>query len=132
MGQVLGNLLRSELGGLNFVGDIRGRGLFWAVEFMQDPQTRTPFPIDAMFCNKVVHVALDLGLNILGNLGQTGAVHIEHVIMSPPYIVTSPELRRMVAILRTAIETVIPEFQTGPKQHSQATTGSTQEARHHL
>lgn len=103
MGEVLGRLLREQLGGLEFVGDVRGRGLFWAVEFMKDPKRRVPFEPEAKFCDQVVVRALDLGLNILGNLGTTGQVHVEHVIISPPYVVNEEELERMVAILRTAV-----------------------------
>lgn len=111
MGSFLGDLLNSELGHLPLVGDIRGRGLFWAVEFMQDPQNRVPFaPRDFKFCNRVVDTCLDMGLNLLGNLGDTGSVHIEHVIISPPYIVNEEQLRRMVRILRAAIETVTAQF----------------------
>lgn len=106
MGQVLENLLTEQIGPLEFVGDIRGRGLFFAVEFMQDPVNKVPFPPSLKLCNQIVDQALELGLNILGNLGTTGEVHVDHVIMSPPYIVTAPELRRMVGILREAITIV--------------------------
>ncbi|KAK7420358.1 hypothetical protein QQX98_002781 [Neonectria punicea] len=106
MGQVLGNLLREKIGPLEFIGDIRGRGLFWAVEFMLDPVNKVPFPPNLRLCNQIVDQALELGLNILGNLGDTGEVHVEHVIMSPPYVVTELELRRMVSILREAITSV--------------------------
>lgn len=105
MGKVLESLLREHLGSLQFVGDIRGRGLFWAVEFMQDPEKKFPLPLSLKFCNQVVDEALGLGLNILGNLGATGEVHVDH-IMSPPYVVTEAELRRMVGILQKAIENV--------------------------
>ncbi|KAB8076787.1 hypothetical protein BDV29DRAFT_169471 [Aspergillus leporis] len=36
MGVVLGYCLREHLGNEDFVGDIRGRGLFYAVEFSKD------------------------------------------------------------------------------------------------
>lgn len=106
MGLVLERLLREQLSGLKLVGDIRGRGLFWAVEFLLDPETLEPFPADAGFCTRIVDRALELGLNILGNLGTTGAVHVEHVIISPPYVVTEAELCRMVSILKQAIEEI--------------------------
>ncbi|QPC78827.1 hypothetical protein HYE68_009579 [Fusarium pseudograminearum] len=109
MGTVLEHLLRDHIGPLEFVGDIRGRGLFWAVEFVQDRQSKTPFPASMRLCHGIVGKSLDLGLNILGNLGQTGEVHVDHVIMSPPYVVTESELERMVDILRTAIQAVISE-----------------------
>ncbi|KAI8654153.1 hypothetical protein NCS56_01371900 [Fusarium sp. Ph1] len=106
MGQVLERLLKEEIGPLEYVGDIRGRGLFWAVEFVQDRSAKTPFPSGLRLCHQIVDKALDLGLNILGNLGTTGEVHVDHVIMAPPYVVTESELRRMVGILREAIEAV--------------------------
>ncbi|KAF0639584.1 hypothetical protein FPSE5266_03521 [Fusarium pseudograminearum] len=109
MGTVLEHLLRDHIGPLEFVCDIRGRGLFWAVEFVQDRQSKTPFPASMRLCHGIVDKSLDLGLNILGNLGQTGEVHVDHVIMSPPYVVTESELERMVDILRTAIQAVISE-----------------------
>ncbi|KAM0197147.1 hypothetical protein ACHAPQ_002874 [Fusarium lateritium] len=106
-GMALETLLRTHIGPLGFVGDIRGRGLFWAVEFVQDTRNKTPFPASMRLCHQIVDKALELGLNILGNLGDTGDVHVDHVIMSPPYVVTETELERMVGILREAIEAVI-------------------------
>lgn len=110
MGNVLGRLLKEQLGGMKLVGDIRGRGLFWAIEFMEDPISMKPFQPGTKFCDKVVDRALELGLNILGNLGVTGDTYIEHVIMSPPYVVTESELHRMVCILRQSVEEVSAQY----------------------
>lgn len=44
MGELLGKSLQARLGSHSHVGDIRGRGLFWAVEFVQDKATKAPFP----------------------------------------------------------------------------------------
>ncbi|PNP81896.1 hypothetical protein FNYG_04922 [Fusarium nygamai] len=109
MGKVLEMLLRTNLGHMEYVCDIRGRGLFWAVEFVQDRRTKTPFPANMRLCHQIVDKALELGLNILGNLGETGDIHVDHVIMSPPYVVTESELGRMVGILRESIQTVMSE-----------------------
>ncbi|KAL7940888.1 PLP-dependent transferase [Trichoderma barbatum] len=112
MGDVLGRLLRQEVGPLPLVGDIRGRGLFWAVEFMAFEPGRVPLPREAKFCDRVVNRALDLGLNILGNLGVTGDVYVDHVIISPPYIVTEDELRDIVMILVQAIKDTTQEVRS--------------------
>lgn len=70
---------------------------------MLDPKTKKPFGNNTRYCDQVVDRALELGLNILGNLGRTGDVHVELVILSPPYVVTEDELGRMVAVLREAV-----------------------------
>lgn len=108
-GDTLGRLLRQEVGPLPLVGDIRGRGLFWAVEFMMYEPGRIPLPREAKFCDRVVNRALALGMNILGNLGVTGEVYVDHVIICPPYIVTEDELRDIVRVLVEAIQDVTKE-----------------------
>ncbi|KAM0262208.1 hypothetical protein ACHAPA_009382 [Fusarium lateritium] len=110
MGLVLERLLNTHIAPIGIVGQIRGRGLFWAIEFVQDRETRTPFPPSLRLCHQIVDKALGLGLNILGNLGVTGEVFVDHVIMSPPYIVAESELERMVDILQKAIESVVSEL----------------------
>ncbi|KAJ5094419.1 hypothetical protein N7456_010280 [Penicillium angulare] len=103
MGKKLEALLRKEIEPLPLVGDIRGRGLFWAVEFVLSKEHKTPFPIEANFCSRVVKQSLEMGLNILGNLGHTGEYQVDHIMVCPPYTVTDGELEEIVAILKTAI-----------------------------
>lgn len=43
LGQKLGQMLQAALGSHPNVGDIRGRGLFWAVEFVQDKASKRHF-----------------------------------------------------------------------------------------
>ncbi|KAJ5266825.1 hypothetical protein N7478_009633 [Penicillium angulare] len=102
-GQKLEALLRKEIEPLPLVGDIRGRGLFWAVEFVLSKDDKTPFPIEANFCSQVVKQSLKMGLNILGNLGHTGEYQVDHIMLCPPYTVTDGELEEIVAILKAAI-----------------------------
>ncbi|KAM0419693.1 hypothetical protein ACHAPD_003256 [Fusarium lateritium] len=121
MGAVLERLLKDHIGPLDTVGDIRGRGLFWAFEFVQDRQSKTHFPASMRLCHRIVDKSLDLGLNILGNLGQIGDVHVDHVIMSPPYVVTESELERMVGILQTAIQAVVSKVVSVQKKNTDVT-----------
>ncbi|PTB52089.1 hypothetical protein M431DRAFT_120572 [Trichoderma harzianum CBS 226.95] len=109
MGRLLEAELNKEIGPLAHVGNIRGRGLFWAVEFMRDAATKTPFPVEHNFSNRIVEVAAELGLNVLGNLGKTGKIDVELVILAPPYIVTEEEIKAIVGILKKAILAVTEE-----------------------
>lgn len=110
MGHSLELELRQQLGHLPCVGDIRGRGLFWVVEFVLDTATKTPFPREHNFSNRIVEVAAELGLNVLGNLGKTGEIDVELIIICPPYIVTREEVRTIVGLLKTAIGIVKREY----------------------
>lgn len=110
MGSVLERMLQEQILPLPLVGNVRGRGLFWSIEFMLNGDRRIPMPQEAKFGASIVQTSLELGLNILGNLGDTGAVYVDHVIISPPYIVTERELQEIVRILKEAITIVTREL----------------------
>ncbi|KJK68110.1 Aminotransferase class-III [Aspergillus parasiticus SU-1] len=103
MGQKLEALLREEIGPLSLVSDIRGRSLFWAVEFALDKKAKTPFPGQVKFCSQVVKKSLDMGLNILGNLGHPGKYQVDHILVCPPYTATDSELGAIISLLKIAI-----------------------------
>lgn len=42
-GELLGRLLKQKVGAHAAVGDIRGKGLFWGIEFVRDKATKEPF-----------------------------------------------------------------------------------------
>lgn len=110
MGQLLEAELHREISQLSHIGNIRGRGLFWAVEFMLDPAKKTAFFAKDNFSNRIVQVAGQLGLNILGTLGKTGLYDVDFVIIAPPYIVTASEIKTIVKLLKKAICVVVDDF----------------------
>jgi len=110
VGQKLETILRRDIGPLPLVGDIRGRGLFWAVEFVLDKTTKEPFPFEANFSNKVVASALKRGVNILGNLGHTGTYQVDHVLVCPPYIATEGDIEQIVTLVKDAIVETSEQF----------------------
>ncbi|BAE63793.1 unnamed protein product [Aspergillus oryzae RIB40] len=103
IGQKLETLLRKEIGPLPLVGNIRGRGLFWAVEFVLNKKAKTLFPGQVKFCSQVVKKSLDMALNILGNLGHTGKYQVDHILVCPLYTVMGSELGNIIPLLKIAI-----------------------------
>ena len=103
MGHKFEALLRQDIGPLPIVGDIRGRGLFWAIEFVLDKNAKSAFPPKDTFCGNVVKTALNMGLNILGNLGHTGEYQVDHVLVCPAYTTTDAELAIIVSLLKAAV-----------------------------
>ena len=51
-----------QLRDITCVGDVRGKGLLWAVEFVADKQTKTPFNHDQQFAQRVAETAAGRGL----------------------------------------------------------------------
>ena len=53
MGRILERELRKQFEGARYVGDIRGRGLFWAVEFVKDKESKESFDPELGFGSKI-------------------------------------------------------------------------------
>jgi adenosylmethionine-8-amino-7-oxononanoate aminotransferase len=117
MGFLLEHLIQEHIAPLPLVGNIRGKGLFWAVEFMLDKERKIPFPMDDGFSSKVKDAALCCGVNVLCNMGSAGMYKIDTAAIAPPFTVTEPELVEAVTRLKMAIELVSKQYlvDTQPK-----------------
>lgn len=106
MGQFLEGELREALEGRKHVGNIRGRGLFWAVEFVQNKETKRSFEPRLEFGHRVQKKAFDLGVAIYPGAGTVDGVRGDHVLIAPPYTITETELRKIVEVVREAYDVV--------------------------
>ena len=105
MGQVLHRKLEA-LRGLPFVGDIRGRGLLAGVEFVENTDTRAPFPRAMRFAERFTAAAQRAGLMVWPNTGHADGVHGDLVVLAPPFIISEPEIDEIVTRFRSALEEV--------------------------
>lgn len=113
MGIFLERDLRAALQGRKYVGDIRGRGLFWGIEFVQDKGTKTSFEPEVEFGYRVQRKAFELGVAVYPGAATVDGVRGDHVLVAPPYTVTEAELREIVLVLREAYEFVERGFDQG-------------------
>ncbi|MFK7967298.1 MAG: aspartate aminotransferase family protein [Burkholderiaceae bacterium] len=100
------------------VGDIRGRGLFRAVELVQSKSPGAgpdaPFNPALGVHKKVKAAALDAGLICYPSGGtQDGRVG-DHVLLAPPFIISDAQIDELVGKLAQAIDQVISETTAGP------------------
>ncbi|KAI9736174.1 MAG: hypothetical protein M1834_001059 [Cirrosporium novae-zelandiae] len=107
MGRLLESTLKSKLGHLQFVGDIRGRGLFWAVEFVRDREGRMPFKEEVRFGPRVQQEAFELGVAVYPGHGTVDGRKGDHVLLAPPFDVTEEEIGVVVEVLVRAYERVV-------------------------
>jgi adenosylmethionine-8-amino-7-oxononanoate aminotransferase len=99
--------LEAKLGGLEAVGDIRGRGLFLGVEFVADRETKEPFPRRDRLTERIQTAALDAGLLCYPGVGTADGRRGDHLIVAPPFNVTEDEVAEIVAMTATAVASVL-------------------------
>lgn len=104
MGKVLEQRLREQIQDLPSVGDVRGRGLFWAVEFVKDKKTKETFDPKIGYGVKVQQGAFEKGVAVYPGAGTVDGLKGDHVLLAPPFIVTEEQLEFIVKVLKEAIE----------------------------
>jgi adenosylmethionine-8-amino-7-oxononanoate aminotransferase len=92
MGARLSAGLRATLGGHPHVGEIRGRGLFLAVEFVRDRATREAFDPALAVHDRLKRAAYARGLGCYPMGGTVDGRRGDHVILAPPYIVSASDV----------------------------------------
>ena len=103
MGRYLGIKLNEALEHHPNVGDIRGRGLFWGIEFVQDRRTTEPFPASRNLAWRIWERAFDLGLVVYYSQGCADGVNGDIIMIGPPLIINAEQIDDLVQILTKAI-----------------------------
>ena len=86
------------------VGDVRGIGLLWGVEFVTDKTSKRPFEPKLNFSGRVAEAAAKRGLMVYPMQGCVDGVAGDHLLIAPPAVVTSEEIEWAVEQLGEAIE----------------------------
>ena len=96
MGELLESKLRAAFGGHPNVGDIRGRGLFRAIELVEDRASNRPFDTAHKVNVRLKKAALDAGLMCYPMGGTLDGVQGDHVLFAPPFIIEEKQLDELV------------------------------------
>jgi len=84
------------------VGDVRGRGLLWGVEFVRDRATRAHFPPEAGAIERVRKVCLEHGVAVYPMTGSVDGKAGDHVLLAPPFIVDQGDIAAIARALEAA------------------------------
>lgn len=106
-GKQLEQRLTERFGNHRHVGDIRGRGLFWAIELVEDRASRTSFDPTLKLHQKIKAEAFANGLGCYPGGGTVDGVRGDHVLLAPPYIASADEIDLIVDKLGTAVDNVL-------------------------
>lgn len=107
VGSYLGQQLEDLGQRVACVGDVRGMGMLWGLEFVVDRITREPFPSDCLLAPRIIRHALknhDLILRSNGSILQ----------VSPPLITTESEVDDLVSRLEAAINDGLADVDMRP------------------
>lgn len=109
-GAYLASRLRDELGDHPHVGDIRGRGLFWGLELVQDRANRQWFEPSLKLHARLKSAAMEEGLMIYPMGGTVDGRCGDHVLLAPPFISSEGEIDQIVTRLRRSLDRVVSDI----------------------
>ena len=94
-GDKLSSALHECFGQHPHVGDIRGRGLFQAIELVADCETKQPFDPSMGLAGKIKSAAFEAGLICYPMPGTRDGQSGDHVLLAPPFIITANRLKSL-------------------------------------
>lgn len=103
MGLLLGAKLRSALADHPHVGDIRGRGLFYGIEFVQDKKSKTPYPVERHLAWEIWQQAFERGLIVYYSQGCADGKNGDIIMVGPPLIINESQIDELVGLLAKAV-----------------------------
>ncbi|KAK3997720.1 putative aminotransferase YodT [Cladorrhinum sp. PSN332] len=107
MGELLGRRLKEEIGGHKNVGHVRGRGLFWGVEFVKDKMGKETLEPEERVAQRVWKVCVKkFGVLVYAGQGCAGGGRGDHVMIMPAYDVNGKEVEEIVTRVKGAVEVV--------------------------
>ncbi|PTB62785.1 adenosylmethionine-8-amino-7-oxononanoate aminotransferase-like protein [Trichoderma citrinoviride] len=115
MGEYLGSLLKKRLGHHRHVGDVRGRGLFWGIEFVKDKASKAPFgrelDVGMLVHQKGLSLTEEGGILLYPGSGTVDGTLGDHILIAPPYNVRKSHIDLIVDLTVMAIEAAFGELE---------------------
>ncbi len=106
-GAGLERLLQEAFGAHPHAGDIRGRGLFWGIEFVKDRATKAPFDPSVQLHARIKKEAFARGLMVYPMGGTVDGRYGDHVLLAPPFIASDSELALIAQRLHDAVQAAL-------------------------
>ncbi|MGH9612307.1 MAG: aminotransferase class III-fold pyridoxal phosphate-dependent enzyme, partial [Bryobacteraceae bacterium] len=91
------------------VGEIRGLGLLLGIELVRDKATREPFDPSEAIAEKISTAAMDAGALTYPTQGCADGIKGDHILLAPPFIITSEESALIAVALKSALAKVFPD-----------------------
>lgn len=99
--------LRARFGQHAHVGDIRGRGLFWGLELVEDCGEKRPFAPERGLAGQFKKAAFNAGLICYPMPGTRDGRLGDHILLAPPFILEESDIAFMTDCLSQALDEVL-------------------------
>lgn len=107
MGALLGEKLHLTFGEHYNIGEIRGTGLCWGLEFVRDRKSKNPFLRADRIAPRLWEAAFDRGLSLYYSQGCANGHDGDVLLIGPPFIITESQIDEMIEIIAAAIDDVL-------------------------
>jgi adenosylmethionine-8-amino-7-oxononanoate aminotransferase len=91
------------------VGEIRGLGLLFGIEFVCDKPTRTPCEPSQAIAEKIRAAAMEEGVLTYPSPGCVDGTRGDHILLAPPFVITPEESGLIASALTQALAKVFPD-----------------------
>jgi len=102
-------LLEEHLSPHPYVGDIRGRGLFFGIELVSDRDSKAGFPAADVSGERLRRLAMDEGLVCYPGGIQCATGFVPHVLLAPPLILEDRHMEECADKLVRVLKRAFPE-----------------------
>ncbi len=99
-----------ELKAFPFVGDVRGKGLMTAIEFVKDQETKEPFPRSERLTERVIDLAFENGLVLYPGTGFVDGINGDMVMVGPPLIIEKSQIDEIMDLLKKTLSQLSKEI----------------------
>jgi adenosylmethionine-8-amino-7-oxononanoate aminotransferase len=108
MGAYLGKLLGERFANHPYVGDVRGRGLFWCVEFVANKNTKESFHPQMNIARQMRQRGLEKGYDVcmFSASGCAGGTEGDHFLLAPAYTIGEADVEEIVSRVGRVVDSV--------------------------
>lgn len=107
-GAKLRTALNDAFGAHPYVGDIRGRGMFLGIEFVEDKESKKPFDPSLATAKHLKKAAFEAGLICYPMSGTIDGKFGDHILLAPPFIYEDKHIEELIGKLQIAMDKVLP------------------------
>jgi adenosylmethionine-8-amino-7-oxononanoate aminotransferase len=111
-GKYLEKKLRELMDKYEIIGDVRGKGLMWGIEFVEDRKTHKPFDASKNVTGRMVGYSKGNGLVVFASQGTINGVAGDAILITPPMIITLEQIDELVELLEKSIVQLIEKLKT--------------------